>query len=151
VELFVNRSIDLSAFPIIKGNIPFSILSHGERSEGCGSKPEAYAIDTYKDWKSIRDKLNSDKIIDEPNLDNSTVLVYLFGQLLASGNQFAINKIEGIPARKSIFVNIDFAGGVLESLSCPFIIITIPKTGYKTVVFEVRNVPSDSPHLIDLD
>jgi len=93
----------------MKGNIPFSIFSHSERIGACknGSNPEAHVIDTYKDWKFIRDKINSDKIIPEPNLDDNSLLVYLFGQRQASGNKFAINKIEGIPASQSILVNID--------------------------------------------
>jgi hypothetical protein len=49
-----------------------------------------------------------------------------------------------------LLISIDFADGPLDALSCPYLILTIPKTGYKTVVFEVRNVPFESPHLTDL-
>jgi hypothetical protein len=150
MQVSVDRSTDLRTFPIIKGNISFSIFSHSERSESCGANPEAYVIDSYNDWEFIKDKINSEKIINEPNLENSSLLVYLFGQLRTSGNKFAINKIEGIPDIRSIFVNIDFAEGSLDALSCPYIIISIPKTAYKTVVFEVKIVPFDSPHLINL-
>jgi hypothetical protein len=150
MQIYVNRSTDLSTFPITKGNIPFSIFSHSEQSEACGGYAEGYVIDTYKDWKFIKDKINSDKITHEPNLENSSLLVYLFGQRRFSGNKFAINKIEGVPANQSIFVSINFADGNLDALSCPYLIITIPKTGHRTVVFEEKNVPLDSPHLVNL-
>jgi hypothetical protein len=130
--------------------IHFSIFSHSEQSEACGANAEGYVIDTHEDWVFIKDKIKSDKITHEPNLENSRLLVYLFGQRRFSGNKFAINKIEGIPATQSIFVSIDFADGNLDALSCPYLIITIPKTGHRTVVFGVNNVPFDSPHLVNL-
>jgi hypothetical protein len=104
----VNCSIDLTTFPIIKGNIPFSIFSHNELIGACknGSNLEAHVIDTYKDWKFVRDRIDSDKIIPEPNLDNNSLLVYLFGQRQFSGNKFGINKIEGVPAAQSMLISI---------------------------------------------
>jgi hypothetical protein len=100
---------------------------------------------------SLNIKLIQIKITHDPNLDNSSLLVYLFGQRRFSGNKFATNKIEGIPETQSILVNIEFADGNLDALSCPYLIITIPKTGHRTVVFEVKHVPLNSPHLINLD
>lgn len=53
MQVYVNRSIDLITFPVTKGNISFSIFSHGEQSEACAANAEGYLIDTYKDWKFI--------------------------------------------------------------------------------------------------
>jgi len=61
MQVYVNRSIDLTTFPITKDNIPFSIFSHSEQSEACGGNADGYVIDSYKDWRFIKYKINSDK------------------------------------------------------------------------------------------
>ena len=142
MQISVIRSRDLDNFPIIEGSIPFSIFKSSEQSGACGTKPEAYVIDTDKDWKYVVDKINSGNFVTithfpNPDLEKDSLLVYLFGEFTMSGNMYAIDKIEGIPSLQSIFINIKIVAGEAEALSCPYLIITIPKTGYKTVVFEV--------------
>ena len=46
--LTVNRSVDTRSFPTIDGDIQFSLVEKGERSNVCKATPEAYVVDRVK-------------------------------------------------------------------------------------------------------
>jgi hypothetical protein len=135
MELLVNRSIDTTSFPFIQGSIPYQIIETGERSLVCEHTPEAYVVDTELDWtKSIEIKIRSDcdgNTLNKPkpilDFDNNTVLVFFWGQKPNSGNTISILKVESNPTNNSISITLRFQNGILDALSYPYIIATIPK------------------------
>lgn len=142
MEIRVNRSVDTSSFPKLKGNIPFSEVKKYEQMEQgsrCEPKPEAYVIDTNAEWKTIAEKIYSKSPLPDVDFRSDTVLVYFWGQKPNSGNSYSISKVEAYPNSSSVLISIDFKDGPLDALSCPYYMASIPKTSHTTFVFEDSN------------
>jgi hypothetical protein len=73
----VNRSTNTSKFPLIKGDISFSVIEKGEFSNVCKSKSEAYVIDDEVEWKNIAGK----KLMKDCN-GNGRKTLYLISILI---------------------------------------------------------------------
>jgi hypothetical protein len=147
MTLTVNRSIDTSSFPTIGGDISFSVVEKGERSNVCNAKPEAYVIDTQSDWNTIAEKKlsvdcngnNRDSPLPAMDLNNNTLIAYFWGQKPNSANSFSIESIEADPKTSSIIINLEFKDGFARALSYPYIITSITKTSYLRFVFEEQH------------
>lgn len=140
----VNRSVDVSSFPSLEGNISFSVIKKDEQMEhgkSCEPKPEAYVIDTEAEWNSIAQKIHIHSESPLPNVDfrNNTVLAYIWGQKPKGGNSYSISKVEADPSSSSVLITLKFTDGVLNVLSCPYIMASIPKTSHTIFVFKENN------------
>lgn len=140
----VNRSLDVSSFPNIKGNIPFSIIRKEEQMEhgkSCEPKPEAYVIDTEAEWNSIAQKIHihPDSPLPKVDFKNNTVLAYFWGQKLMSGNSYLISKVEADETTSSVLISLKFTDGPQDALSCPYIMASIPKTSHTVFIFKENN------------
>ena len=146
MSMEVSRSINTS-FPKFNGNLPFCILEREERSgKDCGDNPEAYVIDTEEEWNSIIQKIRtgdcrsepkSNFPLPKPDLQNNTILVYFWGLKPNMGNTFSISRVEAIESLDLINIYLFFENGMLDAISYPYIIASIPKTGHKKIVFNV--------------
>ena len=139
MQIQVNRSVDVSSFQDIKGNISFTIIKKEEQSIVCGSKPEAYVIDTEEQWKSIAEKIRSDSPLPNVDFRNNTALVYFWGQKRHSGNSYSISKVEADRDTSSVLISLKFTDGPLDAISCPYIMASIPKTSHTIFVFKESN------------
>jgi hypothetical protein len=109
----------------------------------CGHDPEAYAIDTQQQWKSIAQKIRtgcsgnaeSDSLLPEIDFQHYTALIYFWGQKPNTGNLFSILQARAELSTSSTIVSLFFQDGAARTLSYPYIIATIPKTAYMKVVF----------------
>jgi hypothetical protein len=74
-----------------------------------------------------------------PTIDfnNNEVLAYFFGTTGTGGNKYKIKKIEGVPNTLNIYFNFEFVKGPLDVVTSPYLIISIPKTSHKKVIFGV--------------
>ena len=141
-RIVIARTADVEGSPLISGGMPFSIIKRGELvgNDELKVNPEAYIIDTENDWKLILDKIKSNlgkSPIPTIDFSNNAVLAYFFGTTGSGGNKFKIKKIEGVPNTLTLFLNIEFVPGSLDNVTSPYIIILIPKTSHKTVIFEI--------------
>ena len=143
-KIVIERTEDFTGFPLISGNISFSKIKTSEPLVRSNGSHEAYVIDNENSLKLLleRIRLLSDEssnksLIPAINFNTNTVLAYLFIGTTTAGNKYKIKKIEGVPNTSTIFMTIEFVVGILDALSTPYLIISIPKTSYKTVTFEV--------------
>jgi hypothetical protein len=144
MKLTVNRQVDKDAFRITEGAISLIIIETGERSNVCQLKPEPYVIDAQSEWSSIAERKLSvdcngnkrDSPIPSKDLNNNTLIAYFWGQKPNSGNTFSIGRIEADAESSSVIISLKFTTEVLDTLSYPYIIATIPKTSYHKFVFE---------------
>jgi hypothetical protein len=142
MEIQVDRSVDVSSFPNINGNIPFYEIKKDEQMEKgtfCEPKPEAYVIDTDAEWNSIAEKIHSESPLPNEDFRINTVLAYFWGRKNHSGNSFLISKVEADPNSSSVLISLKFTDGLLDALSCPYYMASISKTSHTTFVFMDNN------------
>ena len=144
----VIRSTDMSNFPLIEGDISFSIIENGEFSNVCKPKPEGYVIDTELDWKSIAEQklmidCNSNvRKTPLPSIDfnNNTLLAYFLGYQSTGGAAPTIVSVRGDPKTSKVIIEVEYQIGVAEVLTYPYVLATIPKTSYTNFDFQ-RKLP----------
>lgn len=144
----VIRTVDTSNFPLIEGNIPFSLIENGEFSNVCKPKSEAFVIDTELDWKNIAEKKlmtdcnNNIRKTPLPSIDfnSNTLLAYFLGHQSTGGNAPTIASINGDPKTSKVKIEVKYQLGVAEVLTYPYLLATIPKTSYTNFDFQ-RKLP----------
>jgi hypothetical protein len=144
----VIRSTDMSNFPAIQGDIPFSVIENGNFSNVCEAESEAYVIDTQSDWNSIAEKkLRTDcngNIRDSPlpdiDLNSNTLLAYFLGYQSTGGSAPTIESIKGDSKTSSVEIEVRYQIGVADVLTYPYVLATIPKTSFKRFGFQ-RKLP----------
>ena len=156
IKIVIDRTANVEGFPLISGKIPFSIIKSGEyaNKDPHNAKPEAHVIDTENDWNLILDTIKSDldkSSIPPIDFNSNTVLAYFFGTTESGGNKFKITKIEGVPNTLTIFLTIEFVAGPLDVVTSPYLIISIPKTSHKTVIFEIIEGNKESTELYQFE
>ena len=156
ITIVVDRTANVEGFPLISGNIPFSKIKSGEYADKDPQnvKPEAHIIDTENDWNLILDRIKSDlgkSSIPPIDFNNYAVLAYFFGTTGTGGNKYKIRRVEGVSNTLTIFLTIEFVAGPLDVVTSPYLIISIPKTSHKKVIFEIVGGDKQSTELYQFE
>ena len=156
IKIEVDRTANVEGFPLISGNLPYSKVISGEFADKdpLNIKPEAHIIDTENVWLSILDriKLELDKSSIPPiDFNKNAVLAYFFGTTGTGGNKYKIKKVEGVLNTLNIYFNIEFVKGSLDVVTSPYLIISIPKTSHKKVIFEIIEGSKESTELYQFE
>lgn len=139
----MNRSVDSSTFPTLKGTITFSEIKKDEQMEhgsSCEPGREAYVIDTNTQWDSIAEKIYSESPLPDVDFRSNTVLAYFWGQKPNSGNTYSISNVEANPNGSSVLIRLEFKDGPLDAPSCPYYMASIPKTSHTIFLFEDNQI-----------
>jgi hypothetical protein len=143
MQLKVTPSAIVTSYSFMQGSIPFQTIESGENSIVCKSSPEAYVVYTQSEWlnsiaKKIRNDCNSnisDKPLPAIDFNQHTALIYFWGQKPTGGAQFSISKIEGDANTKSVLITINYEDGMLNIVTNPYIVATVPKLSAKEFIF----------------